>query len=137
MNHNDLSVIKKGGDRLMARYSGPDPQKYIRIREAAIELIVSREVIRFGISPSSFLAGAADGRRLPLSTTLRVSPFRNVRRRAHLRKAAVSENRHSRFDPSDRHRQWAVDASLLTRSSYCIIAVENYSASSAAIWRPQ
>lgn len=57
MNHNDLSVIKKGGDRLMARYSGPDPQKYIRIREAAIELIVSREVIRFGISPSSFLAG--------------------------------------------------------------------------------
>ena len=40
----------------------------------------------------------------------------------------MSENRHSRFSPSAKHRRWAVDARLLTQSPYCMIAVENYGA---------
>lgn len=60
MTYNDRAVIK-GGDGLMARYSGLDPQKYIRIREAAIELIYERGEEKVTIEQIARRAGIAKG----------------------------------------------------------------------------
>lgn len=59
MTNSDSSVINQ--EVLMARYSGLDPQKYIRIRDAAIALFYERGEAKVTIEQIARRAGIAKG----------------------------------------------------------------------------